>query len=697
MRFCILLCCCCVLFGFPFCVQLTGQSAEEINKSISSFYDLDSVVVTAEYGPTKRNDAVHNVHTISEREIRSRGQLNLSEVLQNELNINIQIDPILGQTASVQGVGRENVLIMIDGVPIIGRLDGGIDLSQIPSANIERIEIIKGALSAQYGSHASGGVINIITKSKQTSQLDIDIQQQSESQNLHQTQLEGGLQSQRWLFRFHGNYFHWQPAPLDSLRLFDKIELENGEEFKQRRIPWSPKTQWGYGASLAYRLGSHSRFEYAFQGFQEELWRYGEKRRLIFMPYAIDQRFFTTRQNHRLRIQSNLGRIGQLESITAWNRFFRTRDNHRFDFEPGRYEEDVISLDSNRFSSTLHRTKLNFKARGRWNGQWGGEVLLDRAQGDRIIDSLHLPVNEARMLHLASWLSLRYKLTDKLTMQAQFRYNYNSRYRSPLIPGFNIKYAPRADWTLRASYGRGFRAPSLKELFIEFIDVNHFIVGNTDLRAETSHNIDISAEHRLGMLWGHESILDINFFLNQLRDRISLAEFQPLQFTYFNVDEFESQGVNASFTLEKKKKYRIQSSASYMRQSNAVFGTQTRKFTPVWEARNTLQFPFPLFQPVKIDVMHRYFGRQAQFFLNENEDLVEGFVEGYHLLNISTQYAFAKNRITLGAGVKNVFNQTQVRTSGNRGGAHSSGGNQRLVQRDRSYFVRLQFRLKELE
>jgi len=91
--------------------------------------------------------------------------------------------------------------------------------------------------------------------------------------------------------------------------------------------------------------------------------------------------------------------------------------------------------------------------------------------------------------------------------------------------------------------------------------------------------------------------------------------------------------------------------------------------------------------------MHRYFGRQTQFVLDENEDLREGFVGGYHLLNISAHYSFAGERFTLGAGVKNVTNQTQVRTQGGRGGAHSGSGNQRLVQRDRSYFVRLQYRL----
>ena len=53
---------------------------------------------------------------------------------------------------------------MIDGVPIIGRLNGNIDAGQIPLQSIQKIEIIEGAQSLMYGSEVCGGVINIITK-----------------------------------------------------------------------------------------------------------------------------------------------------------------------------------------------------------------------------------------------------------------------------------------------------------------------------------------------------------------------------------------------------------------------------------------------------------------------------------------------------------------------------------------------------
>jgi outer membrane receptor for ferrienterochelin and colicins len=692
MRDWVLLCCCLELV-FTFAMGVRGQSVEEVDSTISSFYALDSVVVTAAYGATSKKEAIYQVQTISEKDIRTRGQVNLAEILQNELNLNIQIDPVLGQTAQIQGVGQENVQIMIDGVPVVGRLDGGIDLSQIPSANVERIEIIRGALSAQYGSHAAGGVINIITKRTQATDFNLDVQQQIETQHLQQTQISGGVQSKRWLFRVNGSFFRWQPAPIDSLRQFEKIPLEDGDEITQRVIPWTPKTQWGGGAMIAYRWGDHTRLEYGYQSFRETLWRYGEKRRAVFMPYALDRRFFTQRVDQRFRIESDIGSLGQINSITSWNRFNRIRDQHRFDFEADSYEEETLPLDTNRFSSVLHRTQWTFRKGKRFSGQWGGEALLDRARGDRIVDSLRAPSNEAEMVRLASWLSLRYQLTEALTIQGQIRYNYNSRYRSPIIPGLNIKWAPRENWVLRTSYARGFRAPSLKELFIEFIDVNHFIIGNPDLRAETSHNFNISGEYSFTVRAGVRSGIELTYFYNQLRHQISLAQFQPLQFTYFNIDQFKSQGFNAVFHLEKPEVFRIQIGGSFRMQTSKVLNAETVRTIPVWELRNSIQWPIPFYKALKLDVLHRYFGRQAQFFVDENEMMSEGFIGAYHLLNISFRHHFANNRFALGFGIKNALNQTQVNAVGSGGGAHAGGGNQRLVQRDRSFFVRLQYRL----
>ena len=88
----------------------------------------------------------------------------LSNVLEKELNVRISQDNILGSSISMQGISGQNVKILINEIPVIGRMNGNIDLSQINLSNIERIEIVEGPMSTIYGSDALGGTINIITK-----------------------------------------------------------------------------------------------------------------------------------------------------------------------------------------------------------------------------------------------------------------------------------------------------------------------------------------------------------------------------------------------------------------------------------------------------------------------------------------------------------------------------------------------------
>jgi outer membrane receptor for ferrienterochelin and colicins len=128
--------------------------------------ELSDIVVTGEYAPISSKSAVYNVTTISKSELQAKGATNLREALDNKLGINLSQDNVFGSSASLNGISGEGIKILVNGVPMAGRIDGKIDLSQINMNNVERIEIVKGPLSVLYGSDALGGVINLITKNQ---------------------------------------------------------------------------------------------------------------------------------------------------------------------------------------------------------------------------------------------------------------------------------------------------------------------------------------------------------------------------------------------------------------------------------------------------------------------------------------------------------------------------------------------------
>lgn len=142
--------------------QLNGNDTT-INLSPNE-NNLNEVVVTGEYNLTTSDKSVYNIRVIDAKEIEAKQSSSLADLLNTQLNIRLSEDNILGTGLSINGLNGQNIKILIDGVPVIGRENGNIDLSQILLSTVERIELIEGPMSSMYGTDAIGGLINIITK-----------------------------------------------------------------------------------------------------------------------------------------------------------------------------------------------------------------------------------------------------------------------------------------------------------------------------------------------------------------------------------------------------------------------------------------------------------------------------------------------------------------------------------------------------
>ena len=139
------------------CSKLTIITLKE------DFKILDQVCVTGEYVPTSTEESINKITIITKKDIINSGASNLTDILSYQTNIRIEQDNILGSSLEMGGMSGDNVKILIDGVPVIGRLGGNIDMNQINLGNVERIEIVNGPLSVNYGTNSLAGTINIIT------------------------------------------------------------------------------------------------------------------------------------------------------------------------------------------------------------------------------------------------------------------------------------------------------------------------------------------------------------------------------------------------------------------------------------------------------------------------------------------------------------------------------------------------------
>lgn len=431
-----------------------------------SDFQIDEIIVTGHFKPTTRQRSVYDVKVINESKIRTQGANNLRELLITESNMRISQDNILGSSINVNGISGENVKIMIDGVPMIGRLNGNIDLSQINLNNVERVEIIEGPMSSIYGTDALGGVINLITIEPDCNRLEFEANSYIESVGVYN--FDG-------LLRYSYEDYHFM---LNGGRnLFQGFDPENNS----RNVKWNPKEQYFADFKSEYSIKNHE-ITLSSKLFHEYVLNRGELRPPYFET-AFDDKYKTLRSVSSLIYNGKIGKNEYLRLNGAYSYYNRKKNT---------FFKDMLTLNEKLTESSSEQDTSVFELfmlRGVFSDdhltdqlkyQAGFDINYDIAGGKKIRSG------RKEMSDYAAFLSLQYMPFDYLTIQPALRVIENSKYNAPLVPAVNVKADIIDELTLRASYARGFRAPSIKELYYEFVDINHNIFGNEDLSAETS-------------------------------------------------------------------------------------------------------------------------------------------------------------------------------------------------------------------
>jgi len=678
-----------------FCTHLgftQGISEGQIPKdSIRMTVDFEDVVVTAQYAPTDSKNAVQSIRVIDRETIERQGATNLEQLFQQDLSIRISQDLILGSGMSLLGVGGENVKIMVDGVPIIGRLDGNIDLSQINLNNIERIEIVEGPMSVSYGTDALGGVINLITKKSQRYPLDLTLSQQVETRNESVSNVDAGIRfGDQTLLRLNAGRDYFDGFSNDTVR----------------SSLWNPKEQWYVDASLRRDFGTDQQLRYQFSFFDEEVQNLGDVRRPQFKPYAFDDFYLTRRMNHALAHEGTVWEKFYTTSVLGFNDFHRTVNSYRVDFDED--QQTSMSSDSTAFQAWMVRSVFASKFRNSaLNFQLGVDLRYEKGTGGRILDENSAIENGSAIGDYAVFGSLRYEPFRDLLLETGLRATQNSRYEAPLIPSVHLKYQLTDALSLRASYAKGFRSPSLKELFLNFIDINHFIIGNPELQAATSDNFQLNLNFDKKYRQ-HRFTSRAHFFYNNIDDQIQLFPFleqngelvpttpsQSTSYAYFNLAEARIRGVNLNVGYQWKD-FQVEAGAQRIYFYNPLSEElpEVERFTPITELNGKVSYLLPLIHS-NLSLFVRTNDRFINYFPETEGGQTVGrqqVQDGFTMLDATLNRSFLNDRLQITVGVRNLLDIQQVNLTGGGGGAHSGGSNA-PIGTGRSFFVRATFQL----
>lgn len=644
-------------------------------------FDLEEVVITAQYQPTPVSESIHAVRSITADDIEKRAAVNLNDVLRNELNFRVGQDNILGTRLAMQGISGENVKIMIDGVPVIGRLDGNIDLTQLNLNTIERIEIVEGPLAVNYGSNALAGTINLITKSSKTNQTDIGAELFTESTG-HYNVL--GTISQGWnkntlSISAGRNYFDgWSPT--DDPIFHSPEPIADSRRAQQ----WNPREQIFADAKYRIRMDK-GYFEISGSYFDEVITNRGTPMG-AYGETAFDDSYQTYRYGGSAKLQLRLTEKWNTHHVLGYNIFRREKSTFITDLTgvESLLTTNSALLDTTTFSNLLARGSFIGKINAALDLQLGYEAEIETSEGKRIFD------DTGQIENIAAFITAEWKPLDQLTIKPGIRAAYNSRYDAPLIPSLSALYKLPKFMEMRASYAQGFRAPGLKELSFFFVDINHNIVGNADLDAERSHNFSASIHSRVSA--SRKISWSVNGFYNQIYNLITLSQINTETFSYINVGERRTTGGRGKVEYTWKK-LSIAAGFAVVGVSNNLENEDAAAFVFTPEAIGRTSYTFQKLG-VSGNVFFKHYGRQT--FLREDAEgkVVEDFLSAYQNLDLTFSKVFAE-KLTVEIGARNLTDVQNINSTV-AGGVHGGGG-QVAIGTGRTVFARLRFNISKLK
>lgn len=494
------------------CLFPAALRADLPGDSIYKCVEMEQVVVTGTRTPKLLANTPVLTKLITASDIAKADATNLRDLLQQVLP-GVEFSYAMNQQVHMNfsGFGGQSMLILVDGERLAGETMDDVDFSRLCMDNVDHIEIVKGAASALYGSNAAGGVINIITKN--------GIRPFALNLNARL----GRHHEQRYGLSWQQGAGRWSNLLTVNRNSSDNYDVHNGDNPVTRVVAtiygdatWNFKEQLSYRPSEKLSLTGRAGYFYRqlvrtsetperyrdFSGGLRSVWK-PDTHNSLDLSYAFDQ-----------YDKSDYQRITRLDIRDYSNvqNSLRLLYNHTFG------SGDVLSLGADYMHDYLFNTNLE-----------------DRTRRQDSFDA---------------FAQYDWNVSQQWEAVGALRYDYFSDGRiSRLTPKVSVRYQPVRNLNFRASYGMGFRAPTLKEKYYNFDMAGIWIVeGNPALKPEVSHNFNLSADytHR------HYNFT-LAAYYNRIRDKIATgAPFYKNpsdripHLPYLNLDDYSVSGGEAT-------------------------------------------------------------------------------------------------------------------------------------------------------
>lgn len=686
-----------------FALPLAAQTSEVT--------ELEEVSVTATAEEQLRQAV--GVSVITAEDIAKRPPANdLSELIRTMPGVNLSGASSTGafgnqRQIDLRGMGPENTLILIDGKPVQSRNSSMMrrtgerntrgDSNWVPASAVERIEVVRGPAAARYGSGASGGVINIITKKpegKLTGDATVYYRAPQDSDEGDTRRLGfnlAGPLAENFSFRLYGNV---AKSEADSTNINANASEQTappaGREGVRNRdlnalLRWdltpSQVLEFEAGISRQGNIYNGERFIGDTQNPEQEA--------------ASANKSETNRTLRRTASVTHRGDWGDFGNSRVIFQFEDTNRRYRKEGSAGRTEGsfqegwNTSSLKNYYLNGELYTpakiaglqhmltTGLEFR---REEIKDPGSQNVTPPSGFESSQSGKASANT-----FAVYLEDNIAITDALMLTPGLRLDHHEQFGNNWSPSLNATYQLNSQWSINAGIARAFKAPNIYQSNPDYwyttrgngcpIGINGpcYIQGNPNLKPETSVNKEI------GLAWNNHQGFDasIAYFDNDYKNKIvaDMPNVDPVdfgefrQFQWFNAGKAKVRGVEGSLNIpllgENGSKLKLFNNITYMSSNKNKDTGQPLSIIPRYTLNSTLDWAVN--DKFSTQLMATLYGKQKPRTLgSRGQDLTAEGRGSYALFGIGANYEISKN-FRAGFGVENLGNKKLYRKANAEG------------------------------
>ena len=625
-------------------VSATAQAQDDAQASARN--TLEETVVTGTRTEQAAIDSPVKVEVINAATIDRQHARDLAEALKSAPGI--QLHPVTGkegQEVWLQGIGADRVLVLMDSEPVAPSTGSSVDVTQISVADVQRIEIVKGATSVLYGSNAIGGVVNVITASPDEGwhgRLSFDLGSFGD-QNPSGDPWQLARQRANAQVTYGGDFVDFSAGV--NARFTDGFQVEPDSLRMQGQAGHKINSHLNVG----FTLDDNSEYVLGYERYDQKLrglipfTRPGQPVRGVFKTDDVVRERFTGR------------------GTWLWDdgeAIFRVYDEN---FQNDSMPDGLATRNAN-LKSFKSGIQINQNA---WSNQvWTIGVDYFKEDLDQFVSSRPEPeVNDGREsieVYVQDEIAL-----GNLTLLPGARWQTDTDVGQHAVPAVNGRYdfLDDGDWRvfMRGGVGQGYRVANLKERFFIFdhSQIGYVIQGNPDLTPESS------ISYQLGFVVANlnDFQVDVNLFRNDLTDLIDTQivgfdneSVNPhVIYSYTNVNKARTQGVEVSAQYWPINSLAIVAGYQYLDSDNFTTGFALNN-RPRNQVTLSLDYQTPF--DLGIIVIARWLSDQASYETDPDTNaLVNKYVTpAYANLDLKFNQAMGAG-VNLYGGIDNILGE----------------------------------------